>query len=106
MKRQHIVILLVLALVIGFAGGFAGFKVTTSSDDAGTAQKEPDTSESEKDNSNQEDSNSDSDENAPEDMDKVVKAFHLIQDYYLEGADDKQLIEGAIKGMVNSLDDP
>lgn len=42
----------------------------------------------------------------PEDMDKVVKAFHLIQDHYLEGAEDKQLIDGAIKGMVSSLDDP
>src|SRR5699024_6149921 len=95
----------ILALLVGFAGGFAGVKLT-SSNDTNPAQEETDTSKENNDDSNQADSESETDESKPEDMEKVVKAFHLIQDNYLEGADDEQLIEGAIKGMVNSLDDP
>lgn len=103
MKKQHIIILLVLALVIGFAGGFAGFKIT-SPDASDQKQEETDTSKEEDFSSS--DSQTETPENNPKDMEKVVKAFHLIQNNYLEGADDEQLIEGAIKGMVDSLDDP
>ncbi|HLR03600.1 MAG TPA: S41 family peptidase [Virgibacillus sp.] len=103
MKKQHIIILLVLALVIGFGAGYAGMKVASSSDTDHV--KEQDDS-SDNDDSPETDGNEETNEEEPEDMDKVVNAFHLIQDNYLEGADDDQLIEGAIKGMVNSLDDP
>lgn len=37
---------------------------------------------------------------------KVVQAYNVIQDYFLRTADEDQLIEGAIRGMLNSLDDP
>src|SRR5699024_675082 len=103
MKKQHIIILLVLALVIGFGAGYAGMKVASSSD---TYHVKEQADSSDNDDSPETDGNEETNEEEPEDMDKVVNAFHLIQDNYLEGADDDQLIEGAIKGMVNSLDDP
>nr|WP_130859717.1 S41 family peptidase [Gracilibacillus phocaeensis] len=39
-------------------------------------------------------------------MEKVANAFSVIKQNYVEGAEDDQLIEGAIQGMLESLDDP
>ncbi|MDI4707207.1 PDZ domain-containing protein, partial [Pseudoalteromonas shioyasakiensis] len=39
-------------------------------------------------------------------MEKVAQAFALIQDNYIEDIDDKQLTEGAIEGMLATLEDP
>ncbi len=39
-------------------------------------------------------------------MSKVVDAFSIIQENYVEDVEDTQLIEGAIQGMLQSLDDP
>src|SRR5699024_10471686 len=103
MKKQHIIILLVLALVIGFGAGYAGMKVASSSDTDHV--KEQDDS-SDNDDSPETDGHEETNEEEAEDMDKVVNACHLIKDIYLKGSVDDELIEGAITGMVNSLDDP
>ncbi|NUJ33028.1 PDZ domain-containing protein, partial [Pseudoalteromonas sp. 2103] len=42
----------------------------------------------------------------PKDTEKVAQAFALIQDNYIEDIDDKQLTEGAIEGMLATLEDP
>lgn len=99
MKKQHIIIVWCLALIIGFGGAYGGVKLASDNGKNAT--------EMEKDN-DAASAIADKDTNGkePEDMDKIVQAFHLIQDNYLEGADDDQLIDGAIKGMVGSLDDP
>ncbi|MFC2947249.1 S41 family peptidase [Virgibacillus sediminis] len=39
-------------------------------------------------------------------MQKISQAFGIIQQNYLEEVDDKQLVEGAIEGMLSTLDDP
>ncbi|PWU69277.1 S41 family peptidase [Gracilibacillus dipsosauri] len=39
-------------------------------------------------------------------MSKVVNAFTVIKENYVEDVEDKQLIEGAIQGMLGSLEDP
>src|SRR5699024_566177 len=39
-------------------------------------------------------------------MSKVVNAFGIIQENYVEEVEDNQLIEGAIQGMLTSLEDP
>lgn len=39
-------------------------------------------------------------------MDKIVQAYHLIDENYLEDVKGQQLIEGAIQGMLDTLEDP
>lgn len=105
MKKQHIIIVICFVLIVGFAGVYTGVKIAPSDN----ADNEKDSSKMAKDDDSASaaaNNDSDEDEKEPEDMDKVEQAFHLIQENYLEGAEDEQLIEGAIKGMVSSLDDP
>src|SRR5699024_6990173 len=42
----------------------------------------------------------------PENMEKVIRAYHLIKDQYLEEVEGDLLLEGAIQGMLEVLDDP
>ncbi len=44
--------------------------------------------------------------NQPDVLSKVMQAYTVIQDNYLEGAEQQQLVEGAIQGMLKTLDDP
>src|SRR5690625_6511696 len=39
-------------------------------------------------------------------MTKVTQAYNLIQEHYVEDVDEKELLEGAIQGMLETLDDP
>ncbi|WP_099159891.1 S41 family peptidase [Virgibacillus ndiopensis] len=96
-KKQNIVLILVAALIVGFAGAYFGVKIAQP------------------DQSNQEDSsslqsaltdNGNKKTDQPENMDKVVQAYSLIKENYLEDVDDKKLIEGAIQGMLKTLEDP
>lgn len=41
-----------------------------------------------------------------EDIEKVEQAYSLIEEHYVEEVEGEQLIEGAIQGMLNTLDDP
>ncbi|RDW16532.1 peptidase S41 [Oceanobacillus arenosus] len=93
MKKSQVILLLIAALVLGFAGAYSGVKF---------AQPEigvtPNASvkESAEGNTKQGAGN----------LDKVAQAFALIKGNYLEGVDDKQLVEGAIEGMLATLGDP
>ncbi|WP_338471803.1 S41 family peptidase [Niallia sp. XMNu-256] len=39
-------------------------------------------------------------------LEKMAKAFQLIKGNYVEEVEDEQLVEGAIQGMLTTLDDP
>ncbi len=39
-------------------------------------------------------------------LDKVAEAYELIQKSYVETVDERQLIQGAIQGMIGTLKDP
>ncbi|GGK03136.1 peptidase S41 [Lentibacillus kapialis] len=94
MKKRYITLLLVAALLLGFAGAFLGVKLAQPDQSpAGDQQASVDTS-------------GEISSQPPENMQKVVQTYNLIKKHYLEDIEDKQLIEGAIKGMVTSLDDP
>ncbi|MDO6575432.1 peptidase S41, partial [Staphylococcus pasteuri_A] len=41
-----------------------------------------------------------------EELTKINKAYELIQDRYVNDIDQKELLDGAIKGMVDTLEDP
>ena len=40
------------------------------------------------------------------DLQKLIEVYNTIQTDYIEEVDKKQLLEGALKGMVQALEDP
>ncbi|WP_100010437.1 S41 family peptidase [Lentibacillus sediminis] len=98
-KKRHIFFILLAAIVLGFGGAYAGMQIAspetpsiTENDivsalqgAAGNDQQAPETAEN---------------------MEKISQAYTLIQQNYLEDVEDQQLIEGAINGMLSTLEDP
>ncbi|MBU8566283.1 peptidoglycan-binding protein [Virgibacillus pantothenticus] len=93
LRKLHIVLLFILALAVGLVGGYAGVKLAQKTVPA--AQQSIDLS-----------GDSESNESVPENIEKIDQAFQLIKENYLEDVDDKQLTEGAIQGMLSTLEDP
>ncbi|TFJ93316.1 S41 family peptidase [Lentibacillus salicampi] len=94
LKKQHIALLLMAALILGFVGAFLGVRL---------AQPDPDPTGELADQTETSGQNSSA---PPANMQKVTQSYNLIKEHYLEDVEDKQLIEGAIQGMVASLEDP
>lgn len=44
--------------------------------------------------------------NKEEEFQKLFEAYEILEDNYVDEVDQQKLVEGAIKGMVNALDDP
>lgn len=96
LNKLHIVLILVAALVLGFAGAYTGVKMAQPDDGANTSdqKQKADTPKAQ------------DEQDLPKDMNKIGEALKLIKGNYLEGAEDQQLVEGAINGMLETLDDP
>lgn len=96
LNKKQIGIVLIAALLLGFIGAYLGVNLAQSNQSVnpgGQPGKEiPFSNEK----------NSDS----PEDMEKVSQAYSLIKEHFIEDIGDQDLIEGAIQGMLTSLDDP
>jgi len=96
LNKKQIGIVLIAALLLGFIGAYLGVNLAQSNQSAtpgGQPGKEiPFSNEN----------NSDS----PEDMEKVSQAYSLIKEHFIEDIGDQDLVEGAIQGMLTSLDDP
>lgn len=95
LRKQYIPLLLFAALVIGLLGAYAGVKLaqpTDSTDQVSVVDNEQ--------------SNNEIANETPENMEKVVQAYHLIKDQYIEEVDGDLLLEGAIQGMLEVLEDP
>jgi carboxyl-terminal processing protease len=86
------------ALALGAVGAYAGVQLAQPDQD-----REQQEEESELDVELDGAANGDL---QPEDVEKVSQAFQLIRENYLEDVDDQQLIEGAIQGMLATLEDP
>ncbi len=94
LKKSHITLILVAAIVLGFVGAYTGVKVAQPDE-----QNEGSTNDL-SDLLGQESLNT------PQNMEKVAQAYQVIKQNYIEDVDDTQLIEGAIKGMLGTLEDP
>ncbi|UFT98525.1 S41 family peptidase [Radiobacillus kanasensis] len=103
-KKQYIVLLLLAALLLGAAGSYFGVQLATSNEDDSDSSSP--SAERFVDLSPEEQQEFFSNMKGMEDMSKVAQAFSLIKDSYLEKVEDKQLIEGAIQGMLDTLEDP
>jgi len=80
-----------LMLVIGFLGAYIGLKVMQPKLMASNNISVPFTSESKADS---------------EEMGIIKEAYDLIDTHYVEGVEEGQLLEGAIQGMLDTLEDP
>lgn len=96
LNKKQITIVLIAALLLGFAGAYLGVNLAqgdqSSSSEGQFSEEKPFSSEENNE--------------SPEDMEKVSQAYSLIKQHFIEDVDDQELIEGAIQGMLTSLDDP
>src|SRR5699024_9924426 len=85
--------LLAAALVVGCLGGLVGLKLGQAIDDSKSDEKNADVPLQ---------------QNLlePKQMNKISQTYGLIKENYLEDVDDEELIEGAIQGMLQTLEDP
>ncbi|GAE95188.1 carboxyl-terminal protease [Gracilibacillus boraciitolerans JCM 21714] len=101
-KRRYLVIIVVVAIALGAIGSYVGLSMFAN----GTSLGNEGMSKSDRDLLSQ---LSDQKENMEENigkMSKVADAFSIIKENYVEDVEESQLIEGAIQGMLSSLEDP
>ncbi|MBU5212156.1 MULTISPECIES: S41 family peptidase [Heyndrickxia] len=96
MKRKWMAVMVSGALITGASGTYVGMKWFEAED--------VQINEQSKDEHFLESTNSKG-QSLP-DLAKIAQAYNLIKGSYVEEVDDQQLVEGAIQGMVSTLDDP
>lgn len=89
-QGKVVALLVLVALVIGSGGTYAAFALF---------QDEPE-------GSAQSLTLGSGNEIESEELTKINKAYELIKDRYVKDVDQKDLLDGAIKGMVDTLEDP
>ncbi|SHF88895.1 S41 family peptidase [Ornithinibacillus halophilus] len=105
LKMPQIVLILIGALVLGFVGAYAGVQLGDSEEQENSNENTEEIANQDENHTEDVTENEQVDE-IPDYMTKVVQAFHLIKQNYLEDVEDQQLIEGAIQGMLTTLGDP
>ncbi len=98
MKRKWLAIIVVCSLFIGSATTYLGIKWTHQ---AGTDKEQQEQVKKKTETEGQPSKNK-----SNPDLSKLEQAYELIANSYVEKVNDKQLIEGAIQGMLASLNDP
>ena len=94
-NKRNIVLLLLFVFLIGLIGAFAGLKFYE-------AQSKPQVGTEQIDLT----SGKQSDGNFDDDMEKIKQVYDLIDENYIEDVEESKLIEGAIDGMLETLDAP
>lgn len=89
MKRKWLALAISGSLLAGAGGGYTAGQWFLQKDKAAPARQETTGGTS----------------NMP-DLAKIAQAYQLIKSSYVRKVDEKTLVEGAIKGMVSTLDDP
>ncbi|WNF36557.1 S41 family peptidase [Bacillaceae bacterium IKA-2] len=98
-NRNALVFFLLIALLIGAGGTYAAMTIF----DLGTSQQATEQI-GDKDESPESDEN---DQLSREEvLKKFEKAYQIISESYVEEISDGELLEGAIQGMIETLDDP
>lgn len=94
-KNFQIVLILFAALLLGFVGAYAGVSLATNNNtEENTAQIA----------NNNPKVNSMND--LPAEFKKIGQTYGIIKENYIEEVESNQLIEGAIEGMLATLEDP
>src|SRR5699024_881497 len=87
-----IVLFFIFSFIVGLLGAFTAWKLLQS-DVEGANDKFPFT-------------NQEKVTQLDEDLNMVKQAYELINQHYIEDVDREELIEGAIQGMLDTLEDP
>lgn len=97
-KKRHIVLFILFAFFIGLLGAYTGLKIFQPQQ-----QAEPNAITEQFDLSKPKKKSS---QNIEDEMDKIEQAYELIDQHYVSGVEEGQLLEGAIEGMLDTLEDP
>lgn len=90
-RKKHIIIFIIVAFAIGLLGAYTGLKIFQPKMIATEQNMSP---------------SSEDNVDLAEQMDTIKQAYELIDDNYVEEIEESQLMEGAIQGMLDTLDDP
>lgn len=90
LNKRGLFLLIIVLFAVGLLGAYTGIKIW------GAQLSAP----------NQNSSSNNSNASSSGEMDVVDQVYEMIEDNYVEDADDNELLEGAIQGMLESLDDP
>ncbi|MFD1416965.1 S41 family peptidase [Oceanobacillus jeddahense] len=100
LNQTKIILIFIGALLIGVLGGYGGVKLAQNSEDNSTLEI------TNSENGTLSNDSEESDAELPADLNKISQTFDMIQSNYIEDIDDQELVEGAIEGMLSTLDDP
>ncbi|GLH64300.1 S41 family peptidase [Parageobacillus sp. G301] len=91
MNKKTTAILMALSMLVGAGGTYAGMQLAAPDSDREITLVEPDKAATNDDE---------------KELKKVEQAYELIKNRYVEKVDDDKLIQGAIQGMISTLNDP
>ncbi|KHE69390.1 S41 family peptidase [Halobacillus sp. BBL2006] len=107
-KPRFIALLMALAVLLGAGGSYIGIEYFAN-DDGDQSQSEKLASKDAENFgslSEEEQKKVIEDMAANGDLEKVAQAYSVIKENYVKEVDQKQLVEGAIQGMLDTLEDP
>jgi carboxyl-terminal processing protease len=90
-NKKTTAILMALSMLVGAGGTYAGMQLAAPDSDREITLVEPDKATT---------------NNDEKELKKVEQAYELIKNRYVEKVDDDKLIQGAIQGMISTLNDP
>src|SRR5699024_1153548 len=90
LNKRGLFLLIIVLFAVGLLGAYTGIKIW------GAQLSAP----------NQNSSSNNSNVSSFGEVDVVDQFYEMIEDNYVEDADVSELLQGAIQGMVDSLDDP
>src|SRR5699024_12712403 len=90
LNKRGLFLLIIVLFAAGLLGAYTGIKIW------GAQLSAP----------NQNSSSNNSNASSSGEMDVVDQVYDMIEDNYVEDADDNELLEDAIQGMLESLEDP
>jgi carboxyl-terminal processing protease len=94
-SRKTTAMLMVLSMIVGAGGTYAGMQLANQQSEGKTLIIQPNEAAEKSANGSEN-----------EDLEKIEQAYELIKSRYVEKVEDKKLIEGAIQGMIETLNDP
>ncbi|SFF68268.1 carboxyl-terminal processing protease [Halobacillus alkaliphilus] len=109
-KPRYVALLMVLAVLLGAAGSYIGIeyfaKGTQGSSQTESLANADQNADSPGNTSGEEKNKATEDQSESADLEKVEQAFSTIKENYVSEVDKDKLIEGAVQGMLDTLEDP
>jgi carboxyl-terminal processing protease len=90
-NKKTIAVLMALSMLVGAGGTYAGIQLAAPDNNEDITLVAPDKTIT---------------DNDEKELKKVEQAYELIKNRYVEKVDEDKLIQGAIQGMINTLNDP